>query len=151
MRVKLQNWGPGFDRLAGRIREMIHEMRGPSYFCSHARPSWTPHINMYETGSNVVVCVDLAGLDPDEIDLRLHDGVLQIEGNRCRPIFPDELGDGTPLDEVSVHTMEIDSGRFCRGIPLPVKVIVEDVMAFYRQGFLWVVAPRDLMSGREES
>ena len=151
MRIKMQNWGPGIDRLAGRIREMMHEMRGPNYFCSHARPSWTPRINMYETPTHVIVCVDLAGIDPDEIDLKLSRGVLQLEGTRCRPIFPEELPESLPLDEVSVHTMEIDSGKFCRGIQLPAEIVTDETIASYRQGLLWIVALKDIPSERERS
>lgn len=151
MRMKLQDWGPGFDRLAGRIREMIHEMRGPNYFCSHARPSWTPRINLYETATHVIICADLAGLDSEEIDLKLNRGVLHIEGIRSRPIFPEELGDCPSLDEVSVHTMEIDSGRFCRGIPLPAEIDADETIASYRQGLLWIVAPKRQSSNSERT
>lgn len=151
MRVKLQDWGPGIDRLAGRIREMIHEMRGPNYFCSHARPSWAPRINLYETATHIIICIDLAGVDPDDIDLRLTRGVLQIEGNRGRPIIPDELADSLSLDEVSVHTMEIDSGKFCRGIQLPSEIISEETIASYRQGLLWIVAVKTREGGQERA
>lgn len=150
MRVKMQDWGPGFDRLAGRIREMMQEMRGPNYFCSHARPSWTPRMNMYETDTHVIICLEIAGLDPDEIDLRLTDGVLQIEGSRGRPIIPDELADTLSLDEVSVHTMEIDSGKFCRDVSLPAEIDTEETIASYRQGLLWIVAPKSGVGGPDE-
>jgi HSP20 family protein len=140
MRVKMQNWGPGFDRLAGRIREMMQEMRGPNYFCSHARPSWTPRMNMYETKSHIIICLEIAGVDPDEVDIRHTHGILHIEGTRGRPIIPDELANSISLDEVSVHTMEIDSGKFCRGIELPATIVPEETLASYRQGLLWIVA-----------
>lgn len=149
MRLKLQDWGPGIDRIAGRIREMIHEMRGPNYFCSHARPSWAPRMNMYETDAHLIICLDLAGMDPDDIELRLSGGTLQIEGIRSRPIFPDELADTLPVDQVSVHTMEIDSGKFCRGVQLPAEIITEETIASYRQGLLWIVALKNQTAGRE--
>lgn len=142
MRMKLQNWGPGFDRLADRIREMMQEMRGPRVFCTHGRPSWTPRVNLYETTQHVIVCVELAGLIADKIDLRLVDSVLRVDGIRQRLVFPDEYRDAISVEEVSVHIMEIDSGKFCREIQLPADIDPEKAIASYRRGLLWVIAPK---------
>lgn len=142
MRVKFQDWGSGFDRFAERIRDMIQEMRHARSFCSHARPSWSPRINLYETGSHIVVCIDLAGLAPDAIELRLTGGILQVEGIRQRPILPDELEGTIAREDISVHSMEIDSGQFCRAVKLPAEVASDHAFATYRRGLLWIVAPK---------
>ena len=149
MRVKFQDWGPGFDRFAGRIRDMIHEMRVARSYCSRACPSWTPRINMYETDAHIIVCMELAGLDPDDIELRLTDGVLRVEGVRARPVLPEEFAESTELLDISVHTMEIDSGKFCREITLPADAVGEQSFASYRQGLLWIVLGKSPRPGRE--
>ena len=97
-------------------------------------------MNMYETKSHIIICLEIAGVDPDEVDIRHTHGILHIEGTRGRPIIPDELANSISLDEVSVHTMEIDSGKFCRGIELPATIVPEETLASYRQGLLWIVA-----------
>lgn len=151
MRVRLQDWGTGIDRIAARVREMLHEMRGPNYFCSHGRPSWSPRVNMHETLSHVILSIDLAGIDLDELELRIHRGVLQIEGIRRRSIVPEGMPQAASIDDISVHMMEIDSGRFCRGVPLPAEVRSEDTSATYRNGLLWVVAPKCSLAERKRT
>lgn len=142
MRVKLQDWGQGFDRLAGRIRDMMHEMRSPHAFCTQGRPTWTPRVNLYETQDHVIVCVELPGLVAEKVDLRIVDNVLRIEGNRQRLVFPEEFRETISVEEISVHIMEIDSGKFCRELRLPVVVQGEKTIASYRHGMLWVIAPK---------
>lgn len=151
MRVRLQEWGAGFDRLADRIRDMMQEMRSPQNYCSHGRPSWIPRINLYETSDHVIVCAELPGLIADKIDLRLVDNVLRIEGNRQRLVFPEEYRDTISVEEVSVHIMEIDSGNFCREIRIPANVEPERAVASYRHGLLWVIAPKTPQRIREQT
>lgn len=144
MRVQLQQWGHGFDRLTERIFRMLEEMRGPNYFCSRTGPSWSPRVNMYETPTHLLLCVDLAGVCTDDMEINLSNGRLQIMGTRQRPVFPPEFAGATSADHVGVHLMEIDSGRFCREVPLPCAVQTSEVQGSYRQGLLWIIAPREI-------
>jgi HSP20 family protein len=119
---------------------MIEEMRGPNYFCSRTGPSWTPRVNMYETSTHLLLCVELAGIRAEDLEVNLTAGRILISGNRQRPIFPTGFADAE--DQVGVHLMEIDSGRYCREIELPCAVQTGEVQGLYRQGLLWIIAPR---------
>lgn len=145
MPVSTHAWGSSFDELADQMRAMMSEMEGKNWFRSHAPDTWSPRINLYETVDRYVACVELAGMRREEIDLRAMDGVLHIRGMRPKPIVPDDATD------VSVHLMEIDSGRFHRKIPLPSDVVVQQIGATYCHGYLWVTLPRAAVSGSTKS
>jgi len=142
MRVHVQSWEGGFDRLAEHVRNMLEEMHGRNYFRSHAPHTWTPRLNLYETVQQYIVCVDLAGMTREEIDVRAEGGVLHIGGIRRKPEFPAGFGTASALDEIGVHAMEIDSGRFHRRVPIAEDVVVDKISAVYRNGYLWVCLPR---------
>ena len=145
MPVSTHAWGSNFDELADQVRAMMKEMEGKNWFRSHTPDTWRPRVNLYETTERYVVCVELAGMRKEEIDLRAMDGALHIRGTRPRPIIPGRATD------VGVHLMEIDSGRFHRKIPLPSDVVVREISATYCHGYLWVAMPRATASGSTNS
>lgn len=145
MQVNVHAWGCNFDDLADQVRTMMDEMEGRNYFRSHAPDTWCPRLNLYETTERYVLCVELAGMPREEIDLHVEENVLHVRGVRKKPVIPDQATD------VSVHLMEIDSGRFHRKVPLPSDVVVEEIRATYRHGYLWVKLPRTPSSGSTDS
>ncbi len=142
MPVNMQAWGCSFDDLADQVRAVIGEMGGRNYFRSHAPEAWSPRLNLYETDVRYVVCVELAGTRRESIEVCANDGVLHIRGSRGKPILPDQA-----TMDVSVHLMEIDSGRFHRELPVPSDVDTDEIGALYRQGYLWITLPRNSPSG----
>ena len=38
--------------------------------------------------------------------------------------------------------MEIDSGRFHCKVPIAQDVVIDEITAAYRQGYLWIMMPR---------
>lgn len=146
--VRVQAWGSDFEKLAEQVWSMMTEMEGRNYFRSHAPHSWRPRLNVYETPQQYVVCVELSGMPREEIDVHAAGGLLHVSGYRQKPALPDVFGGGSEADEaeeaerVSVHLMEIDSGRFHRKLPIPTDVAVARITATYRQGYLYVVLPR---------
>ncbi len=143
MRVRLQSWESGFDRLADHVRSMLDEMQGRNYFRSHGPHVWTPRLNLYETARQYVVCVELAGMPREEIEIRVEDGVLHIQGVRRKPDLPTESAGESAHPDITVHMMEIDSGRFHRRVPIAGDVVVNRIAASYRHGYLWIFLPRE--------
>ncbi|UCC30174.1 MAG: hypothetical protein JSU86_18490, partial [Phycisphaerales bacterium] len=68
--VCVHAWGSSFERLAEQLWAMMGEMEGRNYFRSHAPDFWRPRLNVYETPDRFVVCVELAGMPRDQIDVR---------------------------------------------------------------------------------
>src|SRR4051794_12373373 len=68
-----------------------------------AQPSWRPATDVYETKTAVTVTIELAGVDPEAIEITVFEDAVVVEGNRRL-----ELGDGTGV----FHAAEIRQGKF---------------------------------------
>ena len=88
-------------------REPAHEDRQRT----HAS-AWVPTTDIFAQGDGLVIRVELAGVDPADIDLRFANGVLTVSGDRS-PEFGDDA------DEPTFYVRERFYGEFRRSITLP--------------------------------
>ena len=95
--------------------------------------TWQPAIDVYETGNDVMVLIELAGVKQDEIEVIVDNNILTIRGYRK---------DSKQGIKRTYSQMEILWGSFQREIPLPANVNTNQVKAFYENGFLEVILPR---------
>ena len=106
--------------------------------------AWSPAVNIYQAGKQLHICVDLAGIDRDKIDVRIEPGRLTVSGVRHapepKPAVP-APPTAQPDVDMKIHSMEIDYGAFCRVIPVPQSVNLDNVHSEYRQGLLWITLP----------
>ena len=119
------------DRLTHEMEELFADLcQVPRLVAS--RRGFRPAVDVYrsETPPVVTVVVELAGVDPDDTELALADGVLVIRGLRRR----------NPGDHRVVH-MEIDYGPFERRVPITDPVDAEAAEATYSRGLLVVTLP----------
>jgi len=123
------------------VINMQHEMeRLLGDFTSRKPPSvrfspraWVPTVDVYETAEAVVVLVELAGIKQEEIEIEIRGNELVDKGERR------DIKQGVRR---SYTQMEILWGPFERSILLPTSVQIEEVKAFYENGFLEVVLPK---------
>jgi HSP20 family protein len=80
----------------------------------------------------VTVVVDLAGIDPEGVDVVVTERTVVISGERRRPGLE---------SRVSYRQMEIEYGPFRRRISLAEDVDPEAAEATYEHGLLTVVLP----------
>jgi len=120
--------------------KLLEQLQGKGYYSFFSSENWTPNVNLYETDLEYLVCVDLAGVDKEKIEIEVVDGRLRLRGNRNVPMWTD--GPETPNVRVRMHLMEIDHGSFARDVELPQNVHHEQINARYRDGMLWVVLPK---------
>jgi HSP20 family molecular chaperone IbpA len=73
-------------------------------------PGWEPPVDLYETGEGLTLCVALAGVAADELEVSLESGTIVVRGERA---FPAETQHAT------IYRLEIPYGRFERRIALP--------------------------------
>lgn len=92
-----------------------------------------PPLDLSETDSEVIVRMDLPGMDEKEIDISIQGDVLTIRGEKKEQ--REESGK-------TYHVVERASGSFSRSVPLPVAVRVEMVRATYQKGILEVTLPK---------
>jgi HSP20 family molecular chaperone IbpA len=72
--------------------------------------SWEPPIDVLETDDELLIFVALPGVDPDEVEAVIADGVLVVSGQRTLP---------RELRDARIHRLELPQGRFERRIALP--------------------------------
>lgn len=127
-----------FTRQAGKILESVTQ--GYCGF-AHTDQTWAPSVNLYETPESYRVCVDLAGVDKDLIELSVHGQLLLIRGQRQMPRSPHSARGAGP-QKARVHRMEIDHGSFAREVELPADIDPRAISATYRNGLLWIELPK---------
>ena len=152
-----------FGHMARAANKLMDQMQ--KGFFVYAPDTWTPNVNLYETAGSYFVCVDLAGVDKEKIDIEVADQRLTMRGNRTVP-SPEFLleaaatasaevagskggRDGAsggeadpPAKRAKLHLMEIDHGQFSREVELPADANRESIAATYRNGMLWIEIPK---------
>lgn len=121
--------------LHSSVQDVTHQMAS----LRSARPGlqgWRPAINADRFKDCIRVCVDLAGVDRSDIDLRIANQHLSIRGVRDVPESSEEAGQA-----VQMIAMEIDYGPFERELRLPAEVDVKQVHAEQKNGLLWIHLP----------
>ena len=73
-------------------------------------PSWEPPIDVWETEREVQILIALPGVDPDQVEAVIEDGILIVSGRRVLP---------AELRNARIHRLELPQGRFERRILLP--------------------------------
>jgi HSP20 family protein len=123
-------------RLQGQLGEVAYQLTKIHFSGFHSLSRWRPAINAYRCARCLRICVDLAGVDKDAIDLEFAPGQLTLRGRRELPEPAD--AEGRPMQ---VLAMEIDHGHFERHIHLPSSVRADGVTANQHNGLLWIHLP----------
>lgn len=95
--------------------------------------TWTPPVDIFERDEQLILRAELPGMNRDDIDVRIENGVLTLHGERRR-----ENG----FDENSAHRLERVYGSFTRSFTLPTTVDAARIAATYKDGVLEVVLPK---------
>ena len=91
------------------------------------RPVWSPQVEVFERGSQLVVRADLPGMTKDDVNVDITDDALVIRGERKSEREENEEG---------YYRTERSYGSFYRQIPLPAGVNAENANATFRDGVL---------------
>jgi HSP20 family protein len=103
---------------------------------------WSPAIDVFQRGNDLVVRADMPGLSKDDVTVDIADDQLTIRGERRYD--HEEERDG-------VFRSERSYGSFCRVVPLPQGAIADSAKATFNNGVLEIVvqAPSsDVRRGR---
>jgi HSP20 family protein len=93
---------------------------------------WSPDVEVFERGKEVIVRVDLPGLTKDDITVDIAEGFLTLKGERKYEREDKEKG---------FYRCERNYGTFYRAIPLPDGVDFERAKAVFKNGVLEVAVP----------
>jgi HSP20 family protein len=125
-----------FESLGG-ARTAPARQPGSSEF-GMAAPMLVPHIEVEQRGNDLVVRVDLPGLQAEDITISVDRGMLTISGERRQENREEREG---------FIRSEISYGTFYRTIPLPEGADENRVAATFRNGVLEITIP---VSEREQ-
>ena len=129
------------DRLQGEIEELFADLWQVPRFTG-IRSGFRPAVDCYVTEDppELTVLVELAGVDPESIELAAEKRALTISGVRPRPRVAGQV----------YQQAEIEYGRFERRIPLGQDIDADAASAAYEAGMLRITLPvaRRAPSGR---
>jgi HSP20 family protein len=112
-----------------RIFEGVDLARG---FGSGGTTIWSPAVEVFERGQNLVVRADLPGMSKDDVKVEMTDEGLEIRGERKHE---------QEERRQDFYRSERSYGQFYRLIPLPEDVNVDQVKAQFENGVLEVSMP----------
>lgn len=95
--------------------------------------SMSTRLDMNETKSAVNVTVDVPGIEEKDIEISLHDNVLEISGHR---------EEEAQEKDTDFHRIERSYGAFKRRVMLPCEVNAEKVKAKLANGVLKIRLPK---------
>ena len=95
--------------------------------------AWAPALDISERKDAYLVTVELPGVDVDDLEITLEDGLLTIQGERQ---FTSESS------EQQYHRVERRYGAFRRSITLPAHVMAEGIQASFEDGVLQILVPK---------
>lgn len=101
-------WSEALQMLAraeGLHREVFRPRVSPQ-----SEASWEPPVDVLETDDAVLILLALPGVDAEQVQVVIEDGVLMVSGER---VLPDEL------HRAIIHRLELPRGRFERRLELP--------------------------------
>lgn len=84
-------------------------------------------VDVYETEDKLVVKARTAGVNKEDLDVSISDGILTISGT---------LSSGDDTDAINWHIQECYWGEFSRTLALPVQVKEDEVEAVLKDGVL---------------
>jgi HSP20 family protein len=95
---------------------------------------WTPSADIFETENELVLNMDLPGVDPKMVDVRVENNVLTVSGERQ---FDEKRNQNN-----NYHRVERSYGSFARSFTLATFVDADKIRASYNSGVLSITLPK---------
>lgn len=95
--------------------------------------AWSPAVDIYDKGGEVVIHAELPGMKKEDIDVRVENNVLTIRGKKER---------NEEVKEEGYFRTERSYGTFSRSFSLPTTVDVSKIGAQYKEGVLTLSLPK---------
>lgn len=96
--------------------------------CGHM---WSPPTDVYETGDEIVILVEIAGMTEEGFNISVDQKSVTITGSRSNPDVKRVF-----------YQMELNYGEFLIDIEISKPIDVEHASANYQDGFLKVCLPK---------
>ncbi|MCX6799849.1 MAG: Hsp20/alpha crystallin family protein [Candidatus Falkowbacteria bacterium] len=127
--MSIIKWTPNIFEPLGDMDKWLDEVHPDTI----KKMNFSPAVDMYEEGDNIIVETQLAGIDPEKVDISIENDVLIIKG---------ESEKTSEVEEKDYYKKEIRRGSFFRSIQLPTHVIGEKASAEAIDGVLKISVPK---------
>jgi HSP20 family protein len=119
------------DQIAAKLHKLHFAVLHPP------SASWNPAVNVYAYEDRLEVCMDLAGVNKQDIRVDVASRSVSVSGHRA---FPENscVGPGC----ARILAMEIEDGTFERTLEFPVNIDTQRVEARQENGWLWITLPK---------
>jgi HSP20 family protein len=120
------------DRLQEEIEELFSDLWQVPRFAA-ARHGFRPAVDCFVTDEphQLIIVAELAGIEPDSVEIGVDDRSLTISGERPRPRVGGQV----------YQQAEIEYGRFERRVPLGHEIDASSASAVYEAGMLRITLP----------
>ena len=134
--MNMQAWNPfqEFETLLERYNKSGARNLGTRMDNDLTFADWAPTVDIEEDADKYLIRADLPGVDRENIDVKLENGVLSIRGEKRSQ---SETGEGTRH-----HRRERFHGTFARSFTLPEAVRADAIDASYKDGVLSLSIPK---------
>jgi len=128
-------WEPFRDLMAmqDRMSRVIDQTLSRIWKEEVMQGTWSPPVDIVERENDVVIKIDLPDMNQNEIDIRVEESTLIIQGERK---FIKEFADEKYIQ------IERPYGTFRRTFSVPRRIDQESIKASYKDGVLRVVLPK---------
>jgi len=126
--MSIIKWSPFFDPF-----EEMDRGFSPTVSSLRGAEAFVPAVDVYEDKDNIIVETQLAGIDPEKVDISIENDVLCIKG---------ESEKKSEVDEKNYYRKEIRRGGFYRTVPLPSAVLGDKAEAIAEDGVLKITIPK---------
>jgi HSP20 family protein len=135
MGMSLEKWEPFRDLMTmqDRMTRLIDETLSRMWKEEVVRGAWSPPVDILERENEIVLKADLPGLSQNEIEIKVEENTLTIQGER--KLIKDTSGE-------NYIQIERPYGIFRRTFNIPKTIEQEGIKASYKDGVLRVVLPR---------
>ncbi len=136
--MAIMRWVDPFRELS-EIHERMNQLFDETFLpargaeAAPAAAMWSPAVDIYESGEDIVVKAEIPGVDRDDVAVEVKDGILTVRGERK---FEKEE------KEENYHRIERSYGTFVRSFALPSSVDAGNVQAVLKDGVLEVKLPK---------
>ncbi|MCE5209458.1 MAG: Hsp20/alpha crystallin family protein [Chloroflexi bacterium] len=117
--------------LAGTSETYLRNADFPDWNFRAHQQSWNPPADVYETNSDIIVKVEIAGMETDDFNIDFSESILTIQGTRP------EIS-----EKKAFHRMELRYGYFRLRFEIKLPINANQIAAEYRNGFLTIRLPK---------
>jgi HSP20 family protein len=131
--MTLVRWDPLQELVSwsNRLNRTLNDPSSPR--TEDAFGAWAPPVDIFEKDQNLVIRAEVPGVNKNDIDIRIENGVLTLRGERKQE---------TEFNEQNAYRLERIYGTFTRSFSLPTTVDAARISAVYKDGVLELTIPK---------